>query len=421
MLKILIKPFMKFAKFKNFVQFSYIALNRLIRVNEIRKKSSTAFQNNIEHFNFNDHDTFFGYYDKSPLNKSNTKIIFHASPIRTYFKPNPNKKIKIIVQTLEDNYQRVIAETSAYNWQQGSRLQWVSDNEILFNDYCYDTNKYISYCYNVNSGERIKTFDYPVQDSYFKSMFYSINYNRLQSSRPDYGYFNIPIHTQKELLSLEADGIWEIDFNSEKGKLIISLEEVVGIESYSRYSAGLHWINHLMISPNGKRMIFLHRTRNQGVKRDRLFSYDIETHTLSLIINYSIISHFNWINNDSIICFSGENKADLAYKKINLLTKEITNQDFFKEFNSLDGHPTIQKDTFVTDTYPDFLGFQKLIIVKENVLKILHETNHPIFYFKETRCDLHPRLQKDQIFFDQIVKRRRKLSMIRTRDTSQNN
>mgnify|MGYP000518704623 CR=1 FL=1 len=198
-------------------------------------------------------------------------------------------------------------------------LQWVSDNEILFNDYCYDTNKYISYCYNVNSGERIKTFDYPVQDSYFKSMFYSINYNRLQSSRPDYGYFNIPIHTQKELLSLEADGIWEIDFNSEKGKLIVSLEEVVGIESYSRYSAGLHWINHLMISPNGKRMIFLHRTRNQGVKRDRLFSYDIETHTLSLIINYSIISHFNWINNDSIICFWGENKADLAYKKINLL------------------------------------------------------------------------------------------------------
>lgn len=412
MLKILIKPFMRFAKFKSIVQFLYIALNRLIRLSEIRKKSSTVFQNSIEHFHFNNHDTFFGYYDKSPVNKSNTKIVFHASPIRTFLKPNPNKKIKIIVQTLENNYQRVIAETSAYNWQQGSRLQWVSDNEILFNDYCSDTNKYISHCYNVNSGERIKTFDYPVQDSYFKFKFFSINYTRLQCFRPDYGYFNIPTHSQKELLNLKADGIWEIDFNSEKSKLIISLEEVVGIESDRRYSAGFHWINHIMISPNGKRMVFLHRTRNQGLKRDRLFSYDLETHTLSLVINYSILSHFNWIDNDSIICFSGENKTDLAYRKINLTTKEITNPDFFKEFNSLDGHPTIQTDTFLTDTYPDVLGFQKLIIVKENVLEVLHETNHPIFYFKETRCDLHPRLQGDKIYFDEINNGKRNLSCI---------
>ena len=412
MLRILIKPFMKSAKFKSFVQFVYTAFNRLIRFNEIRKKIKYSSQNNIKHFNFKDHDTFFGYYDKSPVNDSNTKIVFHASPFRTYFNPNPNKKIKIIVQNLEDNYQSVIAETSAYNWQQGSRLQWISDSEILFNDYCYNTKKYVSHCYNVNSGERIKTFDYPVQDAYFKFMFYSINYNRLQSSRPDYGYFNILPHTQKELLNFEADGIWEIDFNSEKGKLIVSLEEVVGIESDSIYSADLHWINHIMISPNGKRMIFLHRTRNQGVKRDRLFSYDLEKHTLSLIINYSIISHFNWINNDSIICFSGDNKPDLAYKKINLVTKEITDQDFFKEFNSLDGHPTIQKDTFVTDTYPDVLGFQKLIIVKENILEILHETNHPIFYFKETRCDLHPRFQEDKIFFDEINNGRRNLSCL---------
>ena len=412
MVKVLIKLMMRFKYLKTLIQFFYIVCNRIVRYNKIRSKIKSFKKTDISYFNYKAHDTFFGYYDKSPMNKSKTRLVFHASSLKTYFKPNPHQKIKIIVQNLEDNSQKVIAKTSAYNWQQGSRLQWISDNEILFNDYCDEKNIYISNCYNVITGERIKSFDFPVQDAYFNEKFYSINYNRLRSLRPDYGYFNLNPLTSNQLKKVDNDGIWEIDFKSGKGKLIISIEDVKNIDKNPSFDNGYHWLNHVMISPDGKKIVFLHRCIIKNVKKDRLFSFDLKKAKLSLIINYAIVSHFNWIDNDSLICFNGKDKSDLSYKKISISTKKIIKKDFFKQFNFVDGHPTIQNKTYLTDTYPNIFGIQKLIFYKEGKLDVLYQTYHPILYFKETRCDLHPRFHHGKIFFDQICDGKRKLSMI---------
>ena len=412
MIRVLIKPLMRIRFFKILVQFSYVVINRMINYNKIRRKIKSPTKMDVSYFNYKDHDTFFGYYDKCPINSSQTRLVFHASPLRTYFKPNPNQKIKIIVQNLQDNSQKVIAETSAYNWQQGSRLQWISDNEVLFNDYCNVKKTYISHCYNAFTGDRIKTFDFPVQDAYFDQKFYSINYNRLRSLRPDYGYFNSTPLSSDQLKKVDRDGIWEIDYKSGKGKLLISIEEVINTEKNPSFDDGYHWLNHVMISPDGKRMVFLHRCNTKNDKKDRMFSFDLQTRNLDLIINYAIVSHFNWIDNNSLICFNGQDDLSLAYKKINISTKEIIVEDFFKQFNLIDGHPTFQNRTYLTDTYPNILGFQKLILATEGEINVLHETYHPILYFKETRCDLHPRIHQDKIFFDQIINGQRKLSVI---------
>ena len=413
MIKSLIKPLLRFKLLERLIVFSYLGFNRLRHYKKINQLIKINSGNDITNFRYDGHDTFFGYYDKLPVNSSHTNVVFHASPIRTFFKPSPKNKIKIIVQNLKDSKQNVIAETSAYNWQQGARLQWISDHEILFNDFCQEKKRYVSHSYNVITGNRIKTFDYPVQDAYFKEKFYSINYNRLRSLRPDYGYFNsIPL-TLKELKNTDDDGIWEIDYNTRKGKLIVSLKEVVSIEKDDRFNEGLHWINHVMVSPNGEKLIFLHRCKVNKIKRDRLFSFDLVTKKLKLVVNYAIISHFNWINNDSIICFEGTKQENLAYKKINLRSNEIINQDYFKRFNFKDGHPSVYKKIFITDTYPNTIGIQKLIFVQNEKLKVLHEVYHPLLYFRETRCDLHPRIHNDKVFFDHIDKGHRQLAMIK--------
>ena len=134
-IRYLIKPFLKFERVKVLIQILYITTNRIIRYKHIKKKRKTISNDKIKIFNYENHDTFFGYYDLSPVNESNTQIVFHASPFRTFFKPKRKKRRKIIVQNLNDGVQRVIAETNAYNWQQGARLQWISDTEILFNDF----------------------------------------------------------------------------------------------------------------------------------------------------------------------------------------------------------------------------------------------------------------------------------------------
>lgn len=411
-IRYLIKPFLKFERVKVLIQILYITTNRIIRYKHIKKKRKTISNDKIKIFNYENHDTFFGYYDISPVNESNTQIVFHASPFRTFFKPKRKKRVKIIVQNLNDGVQRVIAETNAYNWQQGARLQWISDTEILFNDFCPDKKIYVSHCYNTITGKLIKSFDYPVQTAYADKKFYSLNYDRLRELRPDYGYFNTSRMSTSALLNLKDDGIWEIDFQSNKSELIISLEDVVNIKKDKNLVNGFHWINHVMISPSGRKLIFLHRFKSKRFKQDRLFSFDLATKNLNLIVNYSIVSHFNWINEDSIICFQGPNINNLSFKKIDLSSKEIVVGSFFKKYNKTDGHPTIGDDIFITDTYPDNFGFQKLIYVNNNKLKVIYESYHPLYFFKENRCDLHPRLHHRKIYFDQIINSQRKLSVI---------
>ena len=96
-----------------------------------------------------------------------------------------------------------------------------------------------------------------------------------------------------------------------------SIEDVVNIEKDKNFVNGFHWINHVMISPgSGRKIIFLHRFKSKGVQQDRLFSFDLPNlKNLNLILNYSIVSHFNWINEDSIICFQGANKKQLVLQE----------------------------------------------------------------------------------------------------------
>ena len=96
MIRVLIKPLMRIRLFKILVQFSYVVINRMIHYNKIRSKMKFPPKTDVSYFDYEDHDTFFGYYDKSPINSSQTRLVFHASPLRTYFKPDPNQKIKII-------------------------------------------------------------------------------------------------------------------------------------------------------------------------------------------------------------------------------------------------------------------------------------------------------------------------------------
>lgn len=92
---------------------------------------------------------FFGYYDKSPLNKNNTKLLAH----RIAFDGSDVKDGDIAevgyfdIETHEFNK---VDETLAWNWQQGSQLQWLPPSykdEIIYNNVL--NNKFISIIYNI--------------------------------------------------------------------------------------------------------------------------------------------------------------------------------------------------------------------------------------------------------------------------------
>jgi hypothetical protein len=69
----------------------------------------------------------------------------------------------------------------------------------------------------------------------------------------------------------------------------------------------------------------------------------------------------------------------------------------------------------LTDTYPNRSGHQSLIILNnlfedgnpEEIAKLYH----PLKFFGETRCDLHPRIdvKKKVIYFDSVYTGKRQL------------
>ena len=81
----------------------------------------------------------------------------------------------------------------------------------------------------------------------------------------------------------------------------------------------------------------------------------------------------------------------------------------FKDIDESDGYELNKGFVYLSKSEIErYLGYNK----KEGKLDVLYQTYQPILYFKETRCDLHPRFHHGKIFFDQICDGKRKLSMI---------
>ena len=80
---------------------------------------------------------FFGYYGKSQLNKTNTKLLF----LKTTFinkLPEENDFVEIGYFDLCSNKKKFfhIAYSKTFNWQQGCMLQWLGP-DFKDNIICY--------------------------------------------------------------------------------------------------------------------------------------------------------------------------------------------------------------------------------------------------------------------------------------------
>src|SRR3972149_4639961 len=67
---------------------------------------------------------FFGYYEKSPWNASQSLLLAHEASFNDRA-PNAEDRLAIgIIHTQDNNRFQPLAETAAWNWQQGAMLQW---------------------------------------------------------------------------------------------------------------------------------------------------------------------------------------------------------------------------------------------------------------------------------------------------------
>jgi hypothetical protein len=329
--KYLAQVLAKFPQLKSAVKRFYSIVNFHLYKKSYNYKTESKYTSFLSDL---DTESFFGYYDKSPANSSGKYIIFHESNgICTNLPTDPEKPIKIVLYNIAENCYHIIADTNSFNWQQGCRLQWLNENKFIFND--FDGVKFISKIYDLNN-KTFQNIDYPIYDCFLDEFALSLNFTRLIKLDTHYGYKNIQ---DIDLTKIKNDGIYFIDLKSGKSRLVVTLEKVIELHPKESMKDAQHCFNHIMISPDGKDFIFIHRWYQAGKRYDSLILSNIEGTELKVLSDEGFVSHCCWFDPETVIGYLKDNSCGNTFYKINIKTGKIeTLSNKLKSFG--DGHPS---------------------------------------------------------------------------------
>lgn len=349
---------------------------------------------------------WFGYYDKFPWDISGRYLLSLEVDFMDRV-PVPGDVAGIGMIDLQDGNRWIpLAQTEAFNWQQGTHLQWLAtapDREIIYNHLAGD--RYVSIIQDVFTGEK-RELPMPIYAvSRNGKMAVTPNFSRIHSTRPGYGYNHL-MHLAGPDVS-DEDGIWVMDLQTGAHKLIISLEQIYNIAPQDSFEGARHWFNHLQFNTADTRFIFLHRWRHPGQSwGTRLFTAAPDGSDICLLNDNQMTSHFDWCGADKVLAWA--RRFDIGDRYF-LFTDcsdeiEIVGEDVF----TTDGHCSYSPDQkwILTDTYPDKEQNRWLILyrVEDNTRINVGKFLSPPVPDNEFRCDLHPRWSRDgrQVCFDSV-------------------
>ena len=338
---------------------------------------------------------FFGYYDLQQLNTAKDKMLVTVIPQNADTKKD---LAELGWYSLEDGKYHAVTTTAAWCWQQGARLRWhpTEPGAILYNDVKND--HYVLCSVSLQTGQVTRVAERACYDV-TQDMRYglSLNYSRLQRLRPGYGYDKLPDLTEEETVP-EGDGIFLVDLAAGESRLIVSYQQLAELSPGSENE--WNYINHISIAPGGDRFMFFHLwTPAIGARwKAKLYVANLDGSGLRCLEEEYSTSHYCWKNSRELLTTTvgvgGERSYYFHYdvdsgKRTELQSEHLTH----------DGHPSwlSDGDHFITDTYPLEHSIQHLFSEsarQTDYAPICDLFSDPRLY-GEKRCDLHPRLTKD--------------------------
>ena len=363
---------------------------------------------------------FFGYYDKSPWDASGRYMLCMRAK-DTWSVPDPIGEAEILLFDSKDgNSFHVIATTHTWNVQQGCMAQWLGpdfSNRIIYND--LRNGKYCSVILDVSSGkEQVLPLPVYTVSSDGKTAL-SLDFSRLHSLRLGYGYAALPEETKGVALP-DKTCIWKMD---------IEIGEVLELLKYTDFAnfqprpemleeGSVHKVNHLMLSPNGKRFMVLYRWFCGQRKYTRLINCNVDGSDMYVLSDDDAVSHCYWKNDEEILAFENKKDGGTGYYLMKDKTQEY--EHLWKTIDN-DGHPSYcptNNHLVVTDSYPNRARVANIKLLRddepESEGKIIAKVFAPFKYDNDTRCDLHPRWSRDgkAVCFDSVFEGHRGLYVV---------
>ena len=364
---------------------------------------------------------FFGYYDKSPWDITGRYMLCMRAK-DTWSEPDPLGEAEILlIDTQEKNSYRKLATTHTWNVQQGCMAQWLGptfDKEILYND--LRDGKYCSVILNIETGvERVLPMPVYTVSADGKTAL-SLDFSRLHSLRLGYGYAELP-ETTKGVALPDTTAVWRMD---------IETGEVVELLKYTDFASfqprkemqeecSVHKVNHLMLSPNGKRFMVLYRWFCGQRKYTRLITCNVDGTDMYVLSDDDMVSHCYWKNDEEIIAFERKKEFGPGFYLMKDKTQEWSH--IWPQLSN-DGHPSYcpaDNHLVVFDTYPSRSRIQEVKLGLDTdttgeSVKTIAKVFAPFKYDNDTRCDLHPRWSRDgkKVCFDSVFEGKRGLYIV---------
>ena len=367
---------------------------------------------------------FFGYYDKSPWDATQRYMLCMRAE-NTWSDVSPKETADIILIDTEkganeEGRVRKLAETRAWNVQMGCMLQWLGpdyQSKILYND--FRDGRFCSVILNLESGEE-QIIEMPVYSvTADGKMALTLDFTRLYSLRPGYGYYNLPEKTKNVALP-EEDCIWIINLESGEIQPLLKYTDFASFQPRKEMQeeGSVHKVNHIMLSPNGKRFMVLYRWFNGQRKYTRLITCNVDGSDMYVLSDDDMVSHCFWKNDEEIIAFENKHDGGTGYYLMRDKTTEYVH--LWSQFSN-DGHPSYSPDRtlVVTDSYPNRARVADIKILKDTdpeakEARVIARVFAPFKYDNDTRCDLHPRWSRDgkSVCFDSVFEGHRGLYIV---------
>lgn len=339
----------------------------------------------------------FGFHDLKISNKADDKYL--ALEVDTINRPPLPGELFGVGYVKEGQFVKV-GETTALNYPQGARQQWVADTDLFTVNnrvgdvwgcdlYDASTNKLVE---RYESTAHMLTKD--------GKLAVGLDYARLHRLG-GYGYTGI-LDTGANNALPNNSGISILNLETKEERLLVSVRQVAqcGVDNLSIKTH--HYLTHLSINPSSTRVAFLHRYfMPDGGLMTRLMTVGIDGNNLRCL-GQGFLSHYDWKDDEQIYIygrtgsavdamrnnpimqnpivkgsvrfakscikmFIGKNKGIVGGMSFVMITDSDNPQvtAFAKDIIPLDGHPMthpFNKDWCICDTYPDAVGDRDLFL-----------------------------------------------------------
>jgi hypothetical protein len=377
---------------------------------------------------------FFGYYNKHPWHGSGRYLLAQRVPMRTADLTGTEMAEVGYFDLQDADRMHIVGETTTWNWQMGSQLQWLCGlpgRQLVYNsravvsdaDYPYPDFRATVTDAESQASRELPLPVYVVAPSSEWAL--CVDYSRFEITHPTIGYRASA--DEPMLANAPADdGIYRMEIESGDAELILSLRELTQFQPLPSMDRAIHWVTHLEINPVSTRFLFIHRwterVEDETCFLHRLFSanpdgsdlrlLECTDHTLPQLADdfdtdavgtfdyekseYQI-SHPAWKSDDEIIVW-GPHDDDIHYHLYDERSGEV--RVIGAHCLTENGHMTYSQDGkwLLSDTYPDSVSNERLLILYD----VENDQRYDIGSFytdpnlgKPNRCDLHPRWSPD--------------------------